>query len=152
VETLVHGTCVALGSTCALLRGPACSGKSDLALRFLFLPAEYLPVRPALVADDQVILRRAGSSLLASCPPAIAGKIEVRGSGIARVPFHSGASDLTLVVDLDSFSVQERYPEAPEWTHLLDLPIRRIVLDPFELSAPIKLALAMQNLFSGTVD
>ena len=41
VETLVHGTCVALGGSCALLRGLA-GRKSDLALRFLFLPAEAL--------------------------------------------------------------------------------------------------------------
>ena len=60
VETLVHGTCVALGGACALLRGTPGAGKSDLALRFLYLPAEALSGRPALVADDQVILRRAG--------------------------------------------------------------------------------------------
>ena len=56
---LVHGTCVALGRTAALLRGPSGSGKSDLALRFLFL-ARRGPAAldaPILVADDQVCAR-----------------------------------------------------------------------------------------------
>ena len=67
---LVHGTCVALGRTAALLRGPSGSGKSDLALRFLFL-ARRGPAAveaPILVADDQVELVRAGDRLLARPP------------------------------------------------------------------------------------
>ena len=62
---LVHGTCVALGRTAALLRGPSGSGKSDLALRFLFL-ARRGPAAleaPILVADDQVCLIRSGARL-----------------------------------------------------------------------------------------
>src|SRR5262245_51558605 len=60
---LVHGTCVALGRGAALLRGPPGSGKSDLALRFLYL-ARRGPAAleaPLLVADDQVRLARAGA-------------------------------------------------------------------------------------------
>ena len=34
-------------------------------------PAETLAARPALVADDQVILRRAGEFIVASCPGAL---------------------------------------------------------------------------------
>ena len=49
---LVHGTCVALGGRAALLRGGSGAGKSDLALRFMALPAEGALI-PRLVADDQ---------------------------------------------------------------------------------------------------
>ena len=45
----IHGTCVALGATGVLLRGPAGSGKSDLALRLIDGAA-------SLVADDRVAL------------------------------------------------------------------------------------------------
>ncbi len=81
----VHGTCVALGDAGALLRGSCGSGKSDLALRFLYLPRDRLGAEPALIADDQVILRRDGDRILASCPEALDGKIEVRGCGIAHL-------------------------------------------------------------------
>jgi HPr kinase/phosphorylase len=152
VETIVHGTCVALSASCAVIRGPSGAGKSDLALRFLFLPSEYLGTRPALIADDQVILRRTGDRIIASCPAVLAGKIEVRGAGIAQLPVVAREAELKLLVDLDETGNIMRLPERAEWENLLDLSVRRITLDPFEASAPIKLALAMQNSFGETVD
>ncbi len=148
VELLVHGTCVALGRRCALLRGPCGAGKSDLALRFLFLPEGSLQARPALIADDQAILRRSGRTIVASCPPALAGKIEVRGAGIARLPFTVGEAELRLIADLDTSSDEPRYPDGDRFETVLGLPVRHILLNPFELSAPIKLALIMQNFFA----
>src|SRR5262245_3720616 len=84
---LVHGTCVALGRGAALLRGPPGSGKSDLALRFLYLARRGAAAleAPLLVADDQVRLTRQGPHLLATAPQSIRGKMEVRGLGIADV-------------------------------------------------------------------
>jgi len=152
VETLIHGTCVALGDRCALLRGTCGAGKSDLALRFLFLPAGVLSARPALIADDQVIIRRSGEQVTASCPPALAGKIEVRGAGIAHLDYRSGETELKLLADLDGTAGEPRYPESRHWEPVLGLPVQRITLDPFEISAPIKLALLLQDLFANSVD
>ena len=71
---LIHGTCVALGSHAALIRGPSGSGKSDLALRFLALSAEP-GLEPLLVADDQVwVERQNNGSLVASAPPTLRGQ------------------------------------------------------------------------------
>jgi HPr kinase/phosphorylase len=151
-ELLVHGTCIALCAKAAVLRSPSGSGKSDLALRFLFLPPDQLGGRPALVADDQVILRKTKGRIIASCPPSIAGKIEVRGVGIVPIASLEAMAELGLVVDLDSSGKLPRAPMADEWEYILGLPIRRIVLDPLEASAPIKLALAMQNFFGKTRD
>lgn len=145
METLVHGTCVALGGFAALLRAPCGGGKSDLALRFLFLPAGALEARPALVADDQVLLRRTGEHIVASCPPALAGKIEVRGLGIVSMRTCAEQARLTLIADLDSGCDVPRYPAKDEWETVLGVPVRRIVLDPFEMTAPVKLALVLQN-------
>ncbi len=197
METLVHGTCVALGGSCALLRGRPGAGKSDLALRFLFLPAEalvqpeasthplaahrranlpllvrfirgksswrqpqmgqvfprgVLAARPSLVADDQVRLRREDGYVVASCPAPLAGKIEVRGVGIARINALAGEARLFLIADLDRTGDQPRFPQSWQWETVLGLPVRRIVLDPFELSAPVKLALALQNLLEDPAD
>jgi HPr kinase/phosphorylase len=122
------------------------AGKSDLALRFLFLPAEALAARPVLIADDQVSLRREGGYAMASCPEPLAGRIEVRGLGIARIPAFAKEARLSLIADLDSSPDRPRFPPNWQWETVLGLPIRRIVLNPFELSAPAKLALALQNM------
>jgi serine kinase of HPr protein (carbohydrate metabolism regulator) len=143
---VVHGTCVALGQRGALLRGPSGCGKSDLALRFLFLarrgPAAIEP--PALVADDQVELRRDGNRVLAGAPTSISGKIEVRGVGIVNVKALT-ACELVLVVDLVAPEAVERMPEKHDKVRLagIDLPVLRLA--PFESSAPIKLALAVAH-------
>ncbi|HUW72724.1 MAG TPA: aldolase, partial [Methyloceanibacter sp.] len=96
---LVHGTCVALGTRAALLRGASGSGKSDLALRFLALAGEAA-LRPLLIADDQVwVEAQENGQALASVPETLAGLIEVRGLGIAEMPFEATAR-LVLVCDL----------------------------------------------------
>jgi serine kinase of HPr protein (carbohydrate metabolism regulator) len=148
IAEVVHGTCVALGQRGALLRGPSGCGKSDLALRFLFL-ARRGPAAveaPALVADDQVELRRDGSRVLAAAPAAIHGKIEVRGVGIVNVKALA-LCELALVVDLVGPEAVERMPEPGAHTRLvgIDLPLLRLA--PFESSAPIKLALAMAHAY-----
>jgi serine kinase of HPr protein (carbohydrate metabolism regulator) len=141
---LVHGTCVALGRSAALLRGPSGSGKSDLALRFLFLarrgPAALEP--PTLVADDQVRVRREGAGLLVEAPPALRGKLEVRGLGIVDMKFASRA-ELVLVADLVAAGEVERMPDADAWVSLLGVDVPAIRLVAAEPSATIKLALAL---------
>jgi HPr kinase/phosphorylase len=143
---LVHGTCVALGRHGALLRGPSGSGKSDLALRFLFLARRGPVARsaPALVADDQVELVRDGGRVLASPPASIRGKIEVRGIGIVDVRALARCQ-LAIVVDLVRPSAVERMPPADLKTRLLGLELPLLRLAPFENSAPLKLALAVAH-------
>ena len=151
-KKVVHGTCVALGDAAALLRGSPGSGKSDLALRFLYLSSDRLGAVPALVADDQVVLRRNGAELVASCPEPLAGKIEVRGFGIAHLQGCIAGAKLKVVVDLDWTGDRPCFPEKTEWESVLDVPVRRVLLDPFEPSAPIKLALVIQDCFKDPVD
>jgi serine kinase of HPr protein (carbohydrate metabolism regulator) len=147
---LFHGTCVALGRAAALLRGPSGSGKSDLALRFLFLarrgPAALDP--PTLVADDQVLIRRNGNTLTAEAPATIRGKLEVRGVGIVDVKSVTEA-ELVLVVDLVSETEVERLPDIEATVPLLGLQIAAIRLIAWEPSAPIKLALALARARRG---
>jgi HPr kinase/phosphorylase len=122
------------------------AGKSDLALRFLFLPQEAMAARPVLIADDQVNLRREGEHVVASCPALLEGRIEVRGLGIARIPAFAKEARLSLIADLDSSPDQPRFPQSWQWETILGVPVRRIALNPFELPAPVKLALALQNM------
>jgi HPr kinase/phosphorylase len=140
---LIHGTCVALGKRAALLRGKPGAGKSDLALRFMALPAEA-SLKPRLVADDQVFVEaRADGTLLVSPPKTIAGKIEVRGIGIVEVPYLARA-ELALICDLGDAKDVPRMPEeTPETTVVAGIPVPVLRLAPFEASAPLKLKMAL---------
>jgi HPr kinase/phosphorylase len=138
----VHGTSVALGSGGLLLRGPSGSGKSDLALRLIDAGAR-------LVADDQTELRRLGDALTMTAPASLAGRIEVRGIGILRVPSVARAP-LRLVVDLVAPERVERMPE-PEFCELLGRAVPLLRLAPFEASTPAKLRLALAACAAGAL-
>jgi HPr kinase/phosphorylase len=140
---LIHGTCVALGGSAALLRGASGAGKSDLALRFLALASEG-DRAPTLIADDQVWIEDGTSGeLLASAPPTLAGKIEVRGLGILETP-HLAQGRLVLVVDLVSDAEVPRMPpDPPETVTIAGVALPRLALAPFEPSSPLKLKLAL---------
>lgn len=95
----MHASAVLTGSRAILIRGPAGSGKSRLALA-LIDAAKAGSIRFArLVADDRVELTATHGRLLVSPPPSLAGLIEVRGLGIRRIAFENVAV-AGLIVDL----------------------------------------------------
>ena len=97
-----------------------------------------------LVADDQVwIAPDPQGAPIASPPPALAGKIEVRGIGIVEVPFLEQA-ELRLVCDLvDDKGVPRMPPEPFERTEIAGIALPTLRLAPFEASAPLKLKIAL---------
>lgn len=138
----VHGTCVALGPRAALLRGPPGAGKSDLALRFLNM---YDRDSASLIADDQTRLEISGRELAASAPEPIKGKLEVRGVGIIEVTTMPQA-ELVLLVDLvDSKDVERLPADPPPKETVLGKSLPVFKLAPFEVAAPIKLKLTLEN-------
>ena len=134
---LVHGTTVALEGEGVLLRGPSGGGKSDLALSLIDGGAR-------LIADDQTELARVADGLLARSPASIAGRMEVRGIGILRVPTVPSAL-LRLVIDLVAPDRVERLPE-PQFCDYLQCSLPLLALAPFEASAPAKIRLALASL------
>ena len=140
----VHATCVALRIgrrwRGVLLRGPSGAGKSDLALRLIETGGR-------LVADDQTELVRKGTSVMATAPARIAGLIEARGVGIAKLGRDQIVSQasLVLLVDLASPERIERLPE-PQRESLLGIELPVLLLAPFEGSATAKLRLALRRI------
>jgi len=131
----VHASTVAIAGRAVLLMGPSGAGKSDLALRLIDRGA-------MLVSDDYTDVTPTPDELIATPPATIAGQIEVRGLGIVDLP-HRAAAPVALVVLLDA--PVERMPEPR--THLLaGRAVPAIALDPFELSAAIKVELAMRRI------
>ena len=88
-----------IGRRTALIRGPAGSGKSRLALDLIGAAATGRIPFARLVADDRVELTASHGRLLVRPPTALAGLIEVRGLGIRRVAFEAVAV-VGLVIDL----------------------------------------------------
>jgi serine kinase of HPr protein (carbohydrate metabolism regulator) len=134
MTTTLHATCVAINGCGVLLTGKSGSGKSDLALRLIDRGA-------ILVSDDGTLAEARDGRLFASAPDAIAGRIEIRGLGIVRLPAIAQVPVLLCIV-LDE--AVQRMPEEilPVRTiEGIDLPV--LALDPFEHSAPIKVEKAM---------
>jgi HPr kinase/phosphorylase len=142
-ETIVHGTAIAAGGRAVLIRGPSGAGKSDLALRAIAMGGNALvETNLQLVADDQVVVRRAGEGVTVSAPAALAGLIEVRGAGIVSVPY-TAAAQLELIAELTGAGGVERYPDPWPYAEILGVRMPVLRIAPFEASAPLKLALAL---------
>jgi serine kinase of HPr protein (carbohydrate metabolism regulator) len=95
----VHGCAVLVGAHAVLIRGPAGSGKSRLALSLIEAAASGRLRFARLVADDRVVLAACHGRLLARAPSPLAGLIEVRGLGIRPIA-HEPMAVISLVIDL----------------------------------------------------
>ncbi len=134
-ETL-HVSTVALEGRAVLISGPSGSGKSDLALRLLDRGF-------TLVSDDQTIVRKDSGHLLASAPPTIHGKLEIRGIGIVEM---ETVSDVPVALFVELTSDIQRLPDDSRERLVLDVKLPLISVDAMTASAPSKVALALDRL------
>lgn len=132
----IHASTVALEGRAVLVTGPSGSGKSDLALRLLDRGF-------TLVSDDQTLVKRQGDQLIASAPPTIAGKLEIRGIGILDMD-HVGDVPVALLVELTS-EIQ-RLPDDSRERPILGISLPLITIDAMTASAPSKVALALDRV------
>ena len=132
----VHASTLASDGRAVLITGPSGSGKSDLALRLLDRGF-------TLVSDDQTIVKREGDRLVASAPPTISGKLEVRGIGIMDVE-HVDHVPVALLVELTS-DIQ-RLPDDSRERPILGVKLPLITIDAMTASAPSKVSLALDRM------
>ena len=132
----MHATSVALSGRAVLISGPSGSGKSDLALRLMDRGFK-------LVSDDQTLLRREGERLVASAPPNIAGKIEIRGIGSREV---GTASDVPVALLVELTSDIQRLPDDARQRPILGIELPLVSIDAMTASAASKVALALDRL------
>ena len=132
----VHASTVATGRRAVLLSGPSGSGKSDLALRLIDRGF-------TLVSDDQTVVMREGDRLIASAPPTIAGKLEVRGLGIVEM---ETASNIPVALFVELTSDIERLPDENRERSILGVELPLISIDAKTASAPSKVALALDRM------
>ena len=132
----VHGSTVAIGGRAVLITGPSGSGKSDLTLRLVDRGF-------TLVSDDQTIVKKDGSRLVASAPPTIAGKLEIRGIGIIDMEQIDNVP-VALIVELTG-DIQ-RMPDDSRERPILGIKLPLITIDAMTASAPSKVVLALDRI------
>ena len=132
----IHASTVAKDGRAVLITGPSGSGKSDLALRLLDRGF-------ALVSDDRTIVRKDGERLLASAPPNIAGKLEIRGIGILDM---EAAADVPVAILIELTSDIQRLPDDSRERPILGVRLPIITIDARTASAPAKVALALDRM------
>ena len=132
----IHGSTVARDGRAVMITGPSGSGKSDLALRLLDRGF-------TLVSDDQTIVRRDGERLLASAPPQIAGKLEIRGIGIVEM---ERVSDVPVALLIELTSDIERLPDDSRERPILGARLPLITIDAMTASAPSKVGIALDRM------
>ncbi|RUM24662.1 serine/threonine protein kinase [Rhizobium vallis] len=124
----IHATAIVVGRTGLLFSGPSGWGKSMLAFSCM-TEARRLGLFTSLVADDQVLLSKEAGSVIAACPPSIAGLIELRGTGIVRQD-HIPRATMHYAVLPGSASGENRVPPEGEIVSLaagFSLPALRLL-------------------------
>jgi serine kinase of HPr protein (carbohydrate metabolism regulator) len=132
----IHASTVSLDGRAVMITGPSGSGKSDLALRLLDRGF-------SLVSDDQTIVRRDGERLLASPPPQIAGKLEIRGIGIVEMEW---ASDVPVALLVELTSDIQRLPDDSRERPVLGARLPLVSIEAMTASAVSKVGLALDRM------
>ncbi len=132
----IHASCVARDGRAVLISGPSGAGKSDLALRLLDRGF-------TLVSDDQTIVRRDDDQLIASPPPNIAGKLEIRGIGIVEM---AHVSDVPVALLVELTSDIQRMPDDSRSRPILGVSVPLVGIDAMAASAASKVMLALDRM------
>jgi len=132
----VHASTVATDGRAVVILGPSGSGKSDLALRLLDRGF-------TLVSDDQTVVKKDGERLVASAPPNIAGKLEIRGIGIVDM---ETVTNIPVALLVELTSEIQRLPDESRERPLLGVKLPLISIDAMTASAPSKVALALDRM------
>nr|WP_316651062.1 serine/threonine protein kinase [uncultured Gellertiella sp.] len=123
----IHATAIVVATTGLLFVGPSGSGKSILA-HACIAAAGRDGLFASLVSDDQVFVTLYHGRVIASRPESIADRMELRGSGIARVPSLARAR-MDYAILPGSLAGMQRLPDEGEQFEVLPdtlLPLVRV--------------------------
>lgn len=140
----IHASAVLVGARAVLIRGPAASGKSRLALGLLNAAASGLLPFARLVADDRAYVEAANGRLLVRPPDQLRGLIEVRGAGIRQMPFEPLAV-VGCVVDLAAPDAARLPQPEAESTSIAGIILTRLAVASGADPLPLVLAVLRTN-------
>jgi len=137
---VMQASAVAIAGRALLIEGPPGSGKSTLALALIDRGA-------GLIGDDAVTLTPAANGqLIAAAPPNIAGLLELRGIGLARLPV-AKPTPVALILTLGG-EPAERQPETIPRRTIAGVEVPMLSFDPGAIvpAARAEWALVMHGL------
>jgi serine kinase of HPr protein (carbohydrate metabolism regulator) len=125
----IHASAVLVGARAVLIRGPSASGKSSFVLALLQAAQSGIVPFARLVADDRAYVSAANGRLIVRPAETLKGMVEVRGLGIARVPYEPAAI-VGSVVDLDATDAK-RIPDPDDYeTVISGVRLTRLAVAP----------------------
>jgi serine kinase of HPr protein (carbohydrate metabolism regulator) len=136
----IHATAVLIGARAILIRGPAGSGKSRLALDVIEAAHAGALSFARLVGDDRVSVTACHGRLIVRPAQALAGLVEVRGAGIRRLAFEPAAV-VGLVVDLAALDADRLPEETRLKTEIAGIKLPRLAVAPGVPALPLLLSL-----------
>lgn len=140
---LLQASCVAVNGQAIVIEGKTGSGKSSLALALIDRGA-------ILIGDDGVQLEREANALIASPPPNIAGKLEIRHVGIAGLPITSAPLALAVeLVDMRDASVPRFHDSLPRRNYM-NVAIPYLAMPAHDHSLPLRVEWALQFVLGET--
>lgn len=126
-KKLIQASAVAIDGRAIMIEGPSGIGKSSLALALIDRGA-------VLIGDDGVRLARDGGTILASPPPNISGKLEIRHVGIADIPVTSAPLALIIMLGTQAPRLIDKAP----MRNMLGLSIPVITLPARDPILPLR--------------
>ena len=140
MNSTIHASAVLVGAKAVLIRGPAGSGKSQLALALIEAAAQGALPFARLIADDRAHVEACAGRLLARPAPELAGLIEVRGLGIRRLAYEP-VGVIGVVVDLDAADAGRMPAREAAETAVEGIVLPRLAVAPHQPALPILRAL-----------
>lgn len=134
-----HCCVLRFGKLGLLIDGASGAGKTSLMLGLLER-AEIEGIEAQFVCDDQALLSLEANRLIATSPTTIAGKVEIAGYGIIKVP-HVSYTKIDMVVRIVPDSQMERMPKQ-KTTRLLERELRMIEVPERHEAQSVRIVLA----------
>ncbi|WP_053998238.1 HPr kinase/phosphorylase [Ahrensia marina] len=129
----IHASLIEIEAKGVLIMGPSGSGKTSLMLH-LYRRCRAADLSAHIISDDQTLLEEEQGQLIGYVPPALRGKIEIRGFGIVEREqvFHS--AEIVLCIQLGEEKDVVRYWDA-QYEKIGDYELKKLHLSTANLDA-----------------
>lgn len=129
----IHASLIDIDTKGVLITGAAGSGKTSLMLH-LHRRCHYAKLSSHIISDDQTLLEEDKGQLIGYVPPALTGKIEVRGFGIVEREQALYKSRIVLCIQLGDEKDVLRHWDS-QYEKMGEIELKKLFLSTANLDA-----------------